>query len=499
MESIPTLLFPKVLSMRTTDNAVAHWRAQKQLRQSPAWKLLQGAPWAVAFLRAEFTATRQRVPLEVLHADLADFMKELRGENLSLNEAWQASHYADSWVRSQFLARPMVDGKFFYEPTASTAHVLALLDTLTGDRTNLNSSRLSTLLTSIETLSFQSDPNPDSRIAALEAEIAERESEIAALRNGGSPAVLSDDSAVAATRSVLDLAASLPADFKRMRDGVELMLHTIRQEIMESSVTKGVAMGQVLAGDKALRGTAEGETFLGFIEFLNDPVQQRRFRQSVNEVLERDFTDQLSSEERANLASLVREMRRQAADVHSIYGRLSESLHAYVQSAEFRESVLLRKAIHAAEQAVAKASLGSRTAVVPPLLYLPAFETLAGLGIFDPEDHVPPPKLADPPALSDADIHRTPATPAPDMEALHHAVELARHSRNGSATLADVYSSLPSELQHLNSIRGLIMAARSSDNAMDLHRSQTLTFTQIDGTIRTAEVPLFTFAKDPAP
>ena len=229
---------------------------------------------------------------------------------------------------------------------------------MTGQRTNLNSSRLSTLLTSIETLSFQSDPNPESRIAALEAEIAERQNEIAALRNGASPAVLSADSAVAATRSVLDLAASLPADFKRMRDGVDLMLHSIRQEIMESSVTKGVAVGQVLAGDKALRGTAEGETFEGFTEFLNDPVQQARFRQSINEVLERDFTDELSSEERANLASLLREMRREAADVHAIYGRLSESLHAYVQSAEFRESVLLRRAIHAAEQAVAKAVAG---------------------------------------------------------------------------------------------------------------------------------------------
>ena len=118
--------------MRSTDNAVAQWHAQKQLRQSPAWKLLQGAPWAAAFLRAEFTATRQRVPLEEFHADLADFMKELRQENLSLNEAWQASHYADSWVRSQFLARPMVDGKFFYEPTATTARVLAFMDTLDG-------------------------------------------------------------------------------------------------------------------------------------------------------------------------------------------------------------------------------------------------------------------------------------------------------------------------------------------------------------------------------
>lgn len=485
--------------MRSTDNAVALWHAQQQLRLSPAWKLLQGAPWTAAFLRSIFTASQQRVPLETFHAELADFMLELRAENLGLNEAWQASHYADSWVRSQFLSRPMVDGKFFYEPSADTARVLAFIDTLTGSRTNLNSSRLSTLLHSIESLSQQSDPNPDSRITALEAEIADREEEIAALKGGASPAVLTKDSAVAATRSVLDLAASLPADFKRMRDGVEVMLHSIRQEIMDSSVTKGVAVGQVLAGDKALRSTAEGETFQGFTEFLNDPVQQARFRQSVTEVLERDFTDQLTREERGNLASLLRETRRQAAEVHAIYGRLSESLHAYVQSAEFRESVLLRRAIHAAEQAVSAAPLGARTPVVEPLLYSPAFETLAGLGIFNPEDHVPPPKLAAPPELSGADIHRTPVTPGPNMPTLHAAVDHARQTRNGTATLYEVYASLPEELHHINTIRGLILAARGSGNSIDPERSETLEFTQIDGSKRTARVPLFTFTKDSAP
>jgi len=485
--------------MRPTENAVAQWRAQKQLRLTPAWKLLQAAPWTVAFLRSEFTPARQRVPLEEFHADLAGFMKELRHENLSLNDAWQASNYADSWVRSQFLARPMVDGRFVYEPTAATARVLAFLETFTVERTNLNSSRLNTLLTSIETLSFQTDPNPESRIAVLEAEIAEREREIEALKGGQSPAVLTDASAVAATRSVLDLAASLPADFKRMRDGVELMLHTIRQEIMESSVTKGVAVGQVIEGDKALRDTAEGATFQGFTEFLNDPVQQARFRQSVNEVLERSFTEQLSGEERANLATLVKEMRRQAAEVHDIYGRLSESLHSYVMSDEFKESILLRKAIHAAEQAVAGAKLRPRTPVVEPLLFSPGFETLAGLGIFNPADHVPPPKLAAPPALSGADIHRTPVTPQADMKTLHAAVARTRATRNGTATLSDVYADLPPELQHINTIRGLIMAARGTDQQVEPVHTQTLRFTQIDGTERIARIPLITYTKDTAP
>ncbi|MGO4384415.1 DUF3375 domain-containing protein [Specibacter sp. RAF43] len=485
--------------MRSTETAVAHWHAQERLRHSPGWKLMQAAPWTVAFLRAEFTPARQRVPLEEFHADLAAFMKELRLEFLSLNDAWQASNYADSWVRSQFLARPMVDGKFIYEPTAETSRVLTFLESFTVERTNLNSSRLSTLLTSIETLSFQTDPNPESRIAQLAAEIAERQGEIEALKNGQNPAVLSDESAAAAARSVLDLASGLPADFKRMRDGVEIMLHGIRQEIMESSVTKGVAVGQVLEGDKALRGTAEGATFQGFTEFLNDPVQQARFRQSINEVLERGFIDGLTTDERTNLATLLRELRRQAADVHAIYGRLSESLHGYVMSEEFRESVLLRKAIHAALQAVAGARLRPRTPVVEPLLYIPAFETLAGLGIFNPDDHIPPPRLAAPPALSDADIHRTPATPQPDMPALHAAVGRARATRNGRATLADVYADLPRDLRHLNSIRGLILAARGSEQDVDAAGRETVRFTQIDGSERTAHLPLITFTKDSSP
>jgi hypothetical protein len=62
--------------------------------------------------------------------------------------------------------------------------------------------------------------------------------------------------------------------------------------------------------------------------------------------------------------------------------------------------------------------------------------------------------------------------------------------------LSDVYASLPAQLHHINTIRGLILAARGSGNPMDPERTQTLTFTQIDGTTRTARVPLFTFTKD---
>jgi hypothetical protein len=479
--------------------AASTWEDQLEFRSSPAWKLLSAAPWTVAFLRAEFTQAKPRVALEAFHASLDSFLKHLRSEGAGLNDSWHAAQYADSWVRARFLARPMVDGQFVYEPTAQTARVLTFLDGFSGARTNLNSSRLNTLLTSIETLAHETDPDPQARIRQLEAEIAERQERLAELQAGKAPAVMPREGAVAAARSVLDLAVNLPADFKRMRDGVQEMLHHIRQEIMESSMAKGVAVGQVLEGDRQLRSTPEGETFRGFTEFLNDPQQQTRFRQAVNEVLERDFVDELTAQERHTLANLLRELRRQAGEVHSSYGRLSESLHAYVQSDEFRESQLLRKAVRAAELAVAASpALKARTPAAPVGLYAPLFTTLAGIGIFDPAEHVAPPKLAEPPALTEADIHRTPQTPKADPERLRTAVVRARREAGGPATLAAAFAVLDPADRHLNSIRHLVETARTAGGPVDGTRYETLVYTQVDGSERTAYLPVVVFAKDPA-
>lgn len=483
--------------MRPLHHAAPVWRDQQEFRSSAAWKLLSSAPWALAFLRAEFTSARPRIGLEAFHASLDAFLKHVRAQDSGMNESLTASGYADAWVRSRFLARPLVDGHFVYEPTAQTARVLTFLEDFTGARTNLNSSRLNTLLTSLEDLAHETDPDPQARIRQLEAEIRIREERIAALEAGTSPAVLPRDGAVAAARSVLQLASTLPADFKRMRDGVQEMLHVLRTEIMESSTAKGVAIGQVLEGDRALRGTPEGATFRGFTEFLNEPARQARFRQAVNEVLERDFIDELDAQERHTLANLVRELRRQASEVHHSYGRLSESLHAYVQTEEFRESQLLRAAVRSAELAVASSpALRPRTSAAPIRLYNPRFTTLATLGIYDPAEHIAPPKLADPPALSVADIHRTPSTPKADPAALAGVVNRARTHGAGTASLGDAFGRLDPGQQHLNSIRYLIQAARAEAGDMDETRYERVVFIQVDGSERTAYLPVITFTKD---
>lgn len=302
---------------------------------------------------------------------------------------------------------------------------------------------------------------------------------------------------MAATRSVLDMASGLPADFKRMRDGVQEMLHALRGEIMESSSVKGVAIGAVLEGDKQLRSTPQGETFRGFTEFLNSPQAQARFREAVNEVLERDFVDALDNQERHTLANLLRELRRQASEVHQSYGRLSESLHAYVQSAEFKEAAILREAVRNAEIAVASSrSLNSRTPVAPIRLFAPVsprwrrWESTTRTSMWHRRNWPLPRHCRLP-------IFGAPSTPAPDVPALKNAITVSRAAGGGSVGLSKIYDSLDASLKHLNTIRYLIEAARNGGETIDVSSLEEISFTQVDGATRIALVPAMSFTKDP--
>ena len=91
--------------------------------------------------------------------------------------------------------------------------------------------------------------------------------------------------AVEAAGNILDLAASLPADYKKMRDRIEELVGELRNQIIEESLTKGATMAQVLEADKRLRQSPEGRTFRSFTAFLEDPQQQLRFRSAIGEVL----------------------------------------------------------------------------------------------------------------------------------------------------------------------------------------------------------------------
>jgi hypothetical protein len=486
-------------ALSSADAIGARLRDLELLTKGPAWALTRSAPWVIAVLQASFSRTRPQLPLEQFHADVDAFLEQLRRQapgtaeqqSGSVQGALSGKKYADEWTRKNFLTRRNQSGQIVYEVTEPAARVLAFLDSLSSERSTLNGSRLGTLLGDVEKLANETNPDQSARLESLEEEIGERRQLIEDISSGDFDGLLDDDEAVEAAGNILDLAASLPADYKKMRDRIEELVGELRNQIIEESLSKGATMAQVLDADKRLRQSPEGRTFRSFTAFLEDPQQQLRFRSAIGEVLSRQFADDLSQEERETLKNLVAELRTQHSQIQRIYGKLSESLNTYVQSDDFRQSVRLRKVLREAEQAIRSLPYErERPGLVRgPVLFNAGFESLSMVKLFDPDEFAVPPKLAEPIAFSDLDRVRSPRTGKAKPAVIRAAFA-------GASSLAEAWDQLPDEERHINSIRALLSHALHEGAGFDREAWDTLDFEQIDGSTRTAYLPVVTLKKD---
>ena len=491
-------------AVSSADAISARLRDLELLTKGPAWALTRSAPWVIAVLQASFTRTRAQLPLEEFHADVDAFLEQLRRQAPGTAEqqggtangapsgnAPSGKKYADEWTRKNFLTRRNQSGQIVYEVTEPAARVLAFLDSLSSERSTLNGSRLGTLLGDVEKLANETNPDQSARLESLEEEIDERRQLMEDISSGDFDGLLDDDEAVEAAGNILDLAASLPADYKKMRDRIEELVGELRNQIIEESLSKGATMAQVLEADKRLRQSPEGRTFRSFTAFLEDPQQQLRFRSAIGEVLSRQFADELSHDERETLKNLVAELRSQHSQIQRIYGKLSESLNTYVQSDDFRQSVRLRKVLREAEQAIRSLPYErDRPGLVPgPVLFSAGFESLAMVKLFDPDEFAAPPKLADPIAFSDSDRARSPRTAKARPEAIRAALA-------GASTLTEAWAQLPAGERHINSIRAILSQTLHDGAGFDRDAWGPIEFEQIDGTTRTAYLPVVTLTKD---
>jgi hypothetical protein len=128
--------------------------------------------------------------------------------------------------------------------------------------------------------------------------------------------------------------------------------------------------------------------------------------------------------------------------------------------------------------------------VAGPVLYNAGFESLAMVKLYDPDEFAVPPRLADPIAFSDSDRVRSPRTAKARPDVVRAAVA-------GASTLAEAWGQLPPEERHINTMRALLSHALQAGADFDRDAWGALDFEQIDGTTRTAYLPVVTLAKDP--
>ena len=110
--------------------------------------------------------------------------------------------------------------------------------------------------------------------------------------------------------------------------------------------------------------------------------------------------------------------------------------------------------------------------------------------LFDPDEFATPPRLADPIAFSDSDRVRSPRTGKAKPAAIRAALA-------GAATLArGVGTACPPEERHINTVRALLSMALHDGAAFDRAGWEHIDFEQIDGTTRTAYLPVVTLNED---
>jgi Protein of unknown function (DUF3375) len=322
------------------------------LREQPQWQLLAAtkAPAVVAMLHALLFDGDPILPASVMHERVGRELDALRAAGEDLPQPPQT--YVADWLRQGWLLRRLPEGasEETYELSAEAADAVRFLGTLLKPKSAATESRLATVIAQLSRLADETDSNPERRIAALHAERARIDRDIAALR-GGVVRTLPADRALERAREIIQLADELTGDFRRVRDEFDRLNRGLRQSLVENDGSRGDVLEQLFAGVDLIGESDAGKTFSAFWRLLTDPAQSAGLFDALEAVVARPFARQLSSRERRFLLDLTASLMNEGSAVHDVLQHFARSLKAFVQSREFKEQRRLHALLKAAAQA----------------------------------------------------------------------------------------------------------------------------------------------------
>ncbi len=281
---------------------------------------------------------------------VADDLSELRDEGIALPRT--AQEYIADWIRDGILIRRATaarDESIELSPTAADA--IAFLDAIDRPVATVTSSRLANVSDLLASLARDTDPDPSTRIAALQAERDRLDAEIARVESEGS--VPADDAAASERLAeILRLAEAVPRDFAKVADSFERLNQGLREQIINHEGQRGEVLDEIFAGVDLIESSDAGRTFDAFYRLLLDPELVERFDASVDAVLDRDFAADLPLAGIAFLRQYLTTLQSESAQVRGTLTDLSRSLRRFVETQEYREQQRLATAINTCEQAL---------------------------------------------------------------------------------------------------------------------------------------------------
>lgn len=367
---------------------VHHVARNRRLRDTSVWQLLaaDNAPFTLGVLEFHLGGGDSRLSASVLVERLRRDLDQLRAEGHDLPQSAEA--YLAQWLRAGYLERRYAPGasEEEYELTTDAARAIQFVQGLSEQRLVATESRLSLVIEQLDRLAEQTETDPERRIESLERERDRLDARIEAVRKGEIES-LSRERALERAREVIALADELANDFRRVRDEFRQLNRDLREQVLESEGSRGDVLEKLFAGVDVIGESEAGRTFKAFWALLTDTEQSTAFETALEQVLSRDFAQELTRDDRRFLLQLTRLLLQRGGEVHDVFQHFARGLKQFVQSREYQEQRRLTRLLKRAQnEAVAIKDHVRPTDPIGRTLYLTSagIRSLAQWRLYDP-------------------------------------------------------------------------------------------------------------------
>ena len=455
------------------------------------------APVVVAILNTCFSREMRLVPTARLHVLVEGMLAEIATSGLTDVPSGSGREVCLRWTRAQWLIRSTAsDAGEVYSLTSHAQQALDFIANLRQERTGLSEHRIANIVATARRINSASNPDRQSRISILDAEINQLTVERDRLEAGGEITAMTEDRMIEGFDELLSLVSQLPSDFKR----VEEAFRTVRGDILDDFRAERRVPGEVIDRyleriDHLIAATPEGRAFDGAFALLRDDDLLRQLRKDVSALIEQGESF-LMDRDRQELRGIVPFMRQGLDAVLDQRSRITEVLRTYITTRDAAKDRELDRVLRSLEGAVSTwlAMAGPRETV--PVSVLPGEMGLEHLRerFYDPSDDVPLPQIPygdddeRPEGLSIDELRRY---GGPRLAELHEALEEAK-GRAGGWSLGELFSELPDEFRRPVDVLGLLHLATNSDELVKTADVETYFARRPDGTTRMFQVPLLT-------
>ncbi|MFB9652749.1 DUF3375 domain-containing protein [Pseudarthrobacter oxydans] len=444
--------------------------ASRLLSEDPAWRLLRAnnAAIAVAVLSKHLGGEQRRLAAPALFEQVEEDLEELRGNGFDLPQTAQA--YCNSWRNDGILIRRTAEGsrEETFELSLGSLQAIRFVTELSEPRQAVTESRLATILDRVRVLARETDPDSTSRLRALHEERARIDAQIERAA-GGDVDVLSAEQAAERLRDVLSLIEEIPSDFARVRSELEQLNRDLRERLIEQDAPRGSVLDDIFRGVDLLAASEAGRSFSGFYALLLDPEQGRDFEDSIDTIMDREFTSRLSVTQVRTLRRILPTLQDRSSEIHAVMTAFSRSLRRFVQSQELEQDRLINRRLRSALRQALETSQSvkpyAKTELSLDLTSVP-LNTVAALNMHNPADFE---------AAGEITEHDAETVDIEELRALARASEIdmieltgninAVLSRQSSATIADVLADRPAT-QGVASVVGLLVLAEEHATAL---------------------------------